>query len=612
MKKSSLTRLGVSAASLALLLTAVGSNVAGSYAAGTKTLYILTAGDDILHMDPQRNYTGEDMAFTSAYLNRTLTQYTYSSVAKTASKIIGDMSTNAGLKLNGGKDWAFPLVSGVKWEDGTLVKCADFKYGISRTFAQDVITDGPLYAIQYLDIPFIDDDLNNGSEYPGPYKANASEQAMFNRAVECLSKTVNGKTTETLLIHLNQPIGDFNGATTLTAFAAVKKSAESAAPSIDAYDNEPLSNGPYKILSHGGFPKSLVLVKNNEWEASLDPTRSQAFDRIEYDFGLPPEVVTDRLMQDSKDDRYAISPDGIYPEQLDKVMTSDDYANRRVTGFDPYVTYTAINAKLVPNQTLRNAIQIAWPREQLRQMGGGDYAGTLADGVIKPSMGQDYKATNLWGTSTLKKDANGKPLNSSLISSWRCTKPGILGICVPPTGDPAAAKAKIAAAGLSDNKYLNVTYDYSDRGSDITKKAVALVKQQLEAAGFDVTLNAITTGYYGYVLSSKQHELSNAGWGPDWGNASTVIPPLFTPNGGFDLTHFSLASFQKSVMQAMQTTSRTQQAKQWQALNADAMQRGLAVPKLFSNTQRLVGSKVNNAYIWAPYGSYPYAKLTVD
>jgi len=602
MKKSSLTRLGVSAASLALLLTAVGSNVAGSSATGTKTLYILTAGDDILHMDPQRNYTGEDMAFTSAFLNRTLTQYTYSSNAKTASKIIGDAATSA-LKLNGGKDWAFPLRNGMKWEDGTLVKCADFKYGISRTFATDVITDGPTYAIAYLDIPS-SDSSDNGTIYPGPYTATSGQQAAYNAAVECLSKTVKNVTTETLLIHLKQIVGDFNGATTLTEFAAVKKSAEDAAASIDAYDNDPLSNGPYKVASHGGNPKKLVLVQNDNWVAAQDPTRTQAFDRIEYDFGLDPQEVTARLMENSGDDQYAISPDGIYPTQLSAVMNGSQYDSRRISGYDPYVSYTAINAKLVPNQTIRNALQIAWPREQLRQLSGGDYAGTLADGVIKPSMGQDYKATNLWGIYGTKK-VSGQTVTY-------CKTPGLLGICVPPTGDPAAAKAKLTAAGLLNSSYLDVTYDYSDRGSPITAQAVALVKQRLELAGFTVHLNGIASGYYGYVLGSKQHELSNAGWGPDWGNASTVIPPLFTPNGGFDLTHFSLASFQNEVAAAMQTTNRAQQAKQWQALNAQAMQRGLAVPKLFSNLQRLQGSKINNVYIWAPYGSYPYAKLSAD
>ena len=77
MKNSTSIRFGVGAASLALLLSACGGG-SGSASEGTKggTLYILTELEQILHLDPQRNYTGEDLAFASAYLNRTLTQYT--------------------------------------------------------------------------------------------------------------------------------------------------------------------------------------------------------------------------------------------------------------------------------------------------------------------------------------------------------------------------------------------------------------------------------------------------------------------------------------------------------------------------------------------------------
>ena len=76
MKKSTSIRLGVGAASMALLLTACGGS--GGASGGTKggTLTILTEAEQILHLDPQRNYTGEDLAFASGYLNRTLTQYT--------------------------------------------------------------------------------------------------------------------------------------------------------------------------------------------------------------------------------------------------------------------------------------------------------------------------------------------------------------------------------------------------------------------------------------------------------------------------------------------------------------------------------------------------------
>jgi len=80
----------------------------------------------------------------------------------------------------------------------------------------------------------------------------------------------------------------------------------------------------------------------------------------------------------------------------------------------------------------------------------------------------------------------------------------------------------------------------------------------------------------------------------------------------FDLSRYDNTAFQNKIAAAMTLTSRSAQAKQWQELNAGAMAAGLAVPKLFTTIQRLQGSDVKNAYIWGPYGSYPYAKLAVN
>jgi peptide/nickel transport system substrate-binding protein len=632
MKKSSLTRLGVGTASVALLMTAVIGNATSSSATGNKggTLYILTAGDDILHLDPQRNYTGEDMAFSSAYLTRSLTQYSLDANPAKASVIIGDGAVNGGVKLNAGKDWKFAIRKGMKWEDGSTVTCADFAYGISRTFAVEDIFDGPNYASVYLDIP-ANADSANGTAYPGPYNATKAQQALFDKAAECTGTQAAG---ETLTLHLNTAVSDFNGAATLTAFSAVKKSADTGT----TYDQNILSDGPYKVQTHVADDK-LVLVRNPNWAAATDPTRPAYPDKIEYDFGITPQVVTERLMANSGDDKYAVSPDGVYPTYLTEVMAAQSqYSARKIVGFDPYVTYTAINTSRVTSLAKRQAIIAAWPRETGRTLAGGDYAGSYADGVIKPSMGKDYRPTNLWGYNTYKTvsvpakaavkaakkgakfycgtqivaDANVicTPAVAAYDSVTTTPHPGLLGYVIPDNGSCDIAKAILSKAGISDPGKL--TFDYSDKGSPITAQNAAAVKSALSCAGFEVTLHGIASGYYSKVLNpATQGDLSNAGWGPDWANASTVIPPLFS-DGGFDLSRFNNSSFKSAVEAAMKNGNRAAQAKQWQDLNISAMSNALVVPKLFTSVQRLQGSGVNGAYIWGPYGSYPYATLSVN
>ena len=125
--------------------------------------------------------------------------------------------------------------------------------------------------------------------------------------------------------------------------------------------------------------------------------------------------------------------------------------------------------------------------------------------------------------------------------------------------------------------------------------------------------NPIEAGqYYGVVFDpEKAHELINAGWGPDWPNASTVIPPLFTDDGGFNLSRVSDPAWLEKVKAAVSNTDRAAQSLEWQALNKEAMTQVYAIPTIFGRNQTIAGSGIGNLYRWAPYGSWPYAILSV-
>ena len=68
-----------------------------------------------------------------------------------------------------------------------------------------------------------------------------------------------------------------------------------------------------------------------------------------------------------------------------------------------------------------------------------------------------------------------------------------------------------------------------------------------------VNIEGIEAGqYYGVVLDPAQEkELVSAGWGPDWQNASTVIPELFGANGGFNLSRVNDPAYEAEVQAAL-------------------------------------------------------------
>ena len=563
MKKSTGIRFGVGAASLALLLTACGGSGDAASGEGSKggTLYILTEAEQILHLDPQRNYTGEDLAFASAYLNRTLTQYTLSKDNAEASQLVADAATDTGTASNDGKTWEFTLKDGMKWEDGKDVTCEDFKYGISRTFATDVITDGPAFALSMLDV----------TDYKGPYAGDAAGQASYDKAVVCEGNKIT--------FNLSRTAFDFNYAVTLSAFAAVRQDVDTA----ELYDDTVLSNGPYKIESYVKKDK-LVLVRNENWDPATDTFRGAFPDRIEYIFAQPAAVITERLMADAGDDQMAISPDAVDSAKLAVVFSDAKFEKRRFNELDPYVRYYAINTKKVPNVKHRQAILAAVNRDELRTIAGGEYAGDYADGVVKPNIGVDYAPTGLWD--------------------------GLLGEAIPAEGNTELAIKLIAESGEPFPQPFVIDYGQSETND----KAAASLVASFAKAGIVATPNAIEPGaYYGVVLDpAKQGAMSAAGWGPDWSNASTVIPELFAANGGFNLSQWDDAAFLAESDAAKVITDRAEQAKAWQALSKQSMELALALPTRFGKEQRIHGSKIGGAYIWGPYGSWPYASLSVN
>jgi len=567
-------------AATALVLSACGGGSSSSSAGSSTptkggTIYYLTNADQFDQIDPQRVYTGEDLAFFNGTIYRTLTAYKFSADNTQGTSLVPDMATNTGTVSNGGKTWSFTLKDGVKFQDGTPVTCADVKYGVSRTFATDVITGGPTYAISYLDIPTNKD---GSSAYAGPYKKTG--QALYDKAVTCSTDN------KTITFNLKVPVPDFNYTVTLTAFAAVPQSKDTGA----TYGNAPQSDGPYMIQSdQTGKGGKLTMVRNPNWRASTDSYRGAYPDSWVVNYGIDPKVIDQRVMQSSGNDTNAIDL-VVQPENLNVVYQNSTTANSQYTGraisaLDPYVRYLAINTKLIPDQKVREAIVVAMDRDALRKNAGGTFAGDFADGVIKPNEGQDYAPTNIWTS--------------------------LYGQQIPSSGDPTLAKQLLAKAGKSN---LTITYDYPQ--SPVADKSAAIIVASLGKAGITVKPNPIEAGqYYGVVMDpTKAHELISAGWAADWPNGSTIIPQLFAAGGGFNLSLYNDPTYNAAAKAASVNLDRAAQAKQWQQLNTQAMAQSLVVPTLFSRDQRMTGTKVDavgGEYLWPAYGSWPYAQMYV-
>jgi peptide/nickel transport system substrate-binding protein len=552
-----------------------GPSGGGGQAQQGGTIYMLSNATQWNRIDPQRAYTGEDLAFFGATIMRSLVSYTYSADVDEANVLQGDLATDAGTPNEDASEWSFTLREGPTWQDGSPVTCEDVKYGVSRTFATSVISEGPTYQIAYLDIP---KDEDGTSAYKGPYpiKGKVIGQDLYDKAVVCDGNTIT--------FHLAQPVPDFNYTTTL-GFSAVPEKADTG----EKYDSaDVVSNGPYMIDSYTtGNGGKFILVRNPEWDAASDPIRKALPDRWEVHFGIDTKVMDQRLIKSTGNDAFAIQYGNVQPENLatvftDPKTTAPQFEGRATSDFDPYSLYYWIDVTQVPKLEIRQAMAVALDREALRRNAGGAFAGELADGVIKPNIGQDYAPTG-WA-----EDMFGEP--------------------VPPGGNVELAKRLIEESG---EPAPEICFDYST--NPVNDKAAAIVKDSLEKAGFKVTPNPIEPGpYYSIVFDpEKKCEFGAGGWGPDWPNASTVIPPLFSHEGGWDLSEVEDPDFNARIKDAQTTLDRAEQATKWQELNKFAAEQAWIIPTRFGLTQTIAGTKVQPTYQWPPYGSWPYAEMGV-
>jgi peptide/nickel transport system substrate-binding protein len=549
------------------------------------TIYMLTNNEEFDDIDPQRAYTGEDLAFFGATIMRSLTSFIYDTDAAVANTLQGDLATDTGKANAEATEWKFTLRDGVSWEDGSALTCEDVKYGVSRTFANDIITNGPTYAVQYLDIaenPVTDEADPKSvflSGYYGPY--DGTGQALFDEAVSCDGNTITFK--------LNQPVADFNYTVTL-GFSPVPDPA--GHPDLEdageQYTLRPWSNGPYKIDEYTqGNGGHLILVRNENWDPASDTVRKAYPNVWQVDFGIDQVVMDERIIASEGDDAFAVQYGSVQPQNLETVFAdpetpNPEFAGRAVSDYDPFARYYWIDTKKVSNVKHRQAMAVALDRDAIRANLGGDYAGALGDGVIKPNLGDQYAPTGMWTD--------------------------LFGQAVPDNGDPEFAKQLIADSG---EPMPALTWDYPQ--TPVRDQEAAIVVDSFAKAGITVTANPIPGGqYYGIVFDDAQaHEFGWAGWGPDWPNASTVIGPLFTDKGGWNISRVHDEDFVDAVQDALAELDHAAQAKMWQDLNKLAMERVYVIPTTFGLAQTFGGTKVQPLYQWAPYGSWPYAEMYV-
>jgi peptide/nickel transport system substrate-binding protein len=502
--------------------------------------------DSFAHLDPGQIYVSDEMALAQL-IHRGLTGYKASGNGKTH-EVVGDLATDSGTTTDGGKTWKYTLKDGLKFADGTPITSKDVRQTFERTFAS-FINQGPTYIQQWLA-------NTSGAEYrkllpDGPYKGKHLPDSVL--------QTPDDKT---IVFKFKTPHPDLPYALAMAGYSIVSAKGDTK----EKYDKNPVTTGPYKIQSFKSG-KSMVLVKNTNWDPKTDPIRNQYVNQWDFTFNQQFEQSTKALLADTGADQAGVSlSNQVDAGNLSQVLRDPKLKPRTISGYQPYVGQMNLNMSKpeLKDINVRRAIAYALPVTPFVRAYGGTDAMEVAGGLISPTVsGYDPSF-----------DPYGKKKK--------------------PAGDPAKAKALLKKAGKLNMK-LTFGYINTPEGQQYSTAMAAGLKK----AGFDVQRQEIPAeSYYDQVSKlNNNYDIFHTAWGADWPSASTVLPPLYDgrliADGAQNYSQVNDPHVNSEIDRINKITDPVKSAAEWEKLDKYLLTKVVnEVPTAYYKQVQIAGSKV--------------------
>jgi peptide/nickel transport system substrate-binding protein len=543
-----LTKAGAIAAAAALLLAGCSSTPASSSSATGGTLTILTP-QTLINLDPAKS---QNLATTTLGLvERRLT--TWDVEPGKAAKVVPDLATSTGTQSDGGKTWTYTLKDGLKFQDGTAITSQDIKYGIERSFS-DQLTGGLGYHKTL---------LVGGADYKGPYKGGDLP-------------SIATPDSKTIVFHLNASYGDWPWIVSMPAFTPVPKAKDNPA----TYGNKPVASGPYQVESNQDGT-ALTLVRNKYWSSKTDSVRKAGPDKVVFKESQNQSTTVQSLISDTGDAKSAFGSQYLGAADLAQVKNNPSAKARLATSQAGPITYLAMNTQrgALKQLTVRQAIEYAVDKKAYLIASGGTDAGTAATTLITPGIAG-------------RKDFDLYPAGAS--------------------GD--VAKAKELLAKSTDASNLNLTFLVQNDASSLAQAQA--IQQGIERAGIKVTLKPEDiNSFYTDATTTNGFDLVLYGWQPDFPSANSNIQPLFASSqiggGGNNVAQYSNPAVDKLIDQATAETDQSKAQDLWAQADKKIMEDAPVVPLAYAKQSFLRGSNVQNFFI-PSFPAYPdYLTVTL-
>ncbi|WP_345761311.1 ABC transporter substrate-binding protein [Diaminobutyricibacter sp. McL0608] len=545
-----LTKAAAVAAAVAILLagcSSTPSSSSGSAKGGTLT--ILTPATQI-NLDPAKS---QNLATTTlSLIERRLT--TWEVKPGQAAKVVPDLATNTGTQSDGGKTWTYTLKDGLKFQDGTPITSQDIKYGVERSFS-DQLTGGLGYHKTL---------LVGGADYKGPYTGGDLA-------------SIATPDSKTIVFHLNASYGDWPWIVSMPAFTPVPKAKDNPT----TYGNTPVASGPYQVKANQDGT-ALTLVRNKYWSSKTDSVRTAGPDSVVFKESQNQSTTVQSLISDTGETKSGFGAQFLGAAELAQVKNNPSAKARLATSQAGPISYLAMNTQrgALKQLSVRQSLEYSVDKKAFLIASGGADAGIPATTMITPGIA-GRKQFNLY----------------------------------PAGADGDVAKAKELLAKSTGVSNLNLTFLVQNDSSSLAQAQA--IQQGIERSGIKVTLKPEDQNsfYTDASANAGDFDLVLFSWQPDFPSANSNIQPLFASsqigNGAYNVSHYSSPAVDALIDQATAETDQSKAQDLWAQADKKIMEDAPVVPLSYAKQSFLRGSNVQNFFI-PSFPAYPdYMTVTL-
>lgn len=513
--------------------------------------------------DPGNTYYANQWNVIRLY-GRTLVTYK-TAPGNAGNQIVPDLATSLGKISNNGLTWTYHLKPNIKFEDGAPVTSKDVKYAVERSYAKDVLPNGPGYFSLLLKDP----------TYPGPYKDKTPGKLGLT--------SVQTPNDTTIVFNLQKPFADFDYVVALPQTVPVPPAKDTGAN----YQRHPLSTGPYKFESYQ-LDKKFTLVKNPNWDAATDPSRKQLADKFVFNLNVNADTIDNNLLHDFAD--IDVAGTGVQAAARAEILSSPNLRNNADNALSGFLWFTYINSKVKPldNVHCRRAVQYAADKVAYQTAYGGPVAGgQIASTVLTPNI-VGYKKFDLYEATT------------------------------KPHGDLTKARQELQACGQPSGFSTTMAFR-SDRPKE---KATATAQQEaLSRVGIKLTLQGYPSGKYftnfaGVPNYVHQHDLGLAvgGWAPDWPDGYGMLyyvtaGPAIQAAGNTNIGELDNPAVNAMFAKAVATTDPAKRNAIWSQIDQKVMSEAVILPGVYAKSLLYRNPDLTNVFVHNYYAMYNYSTL---